>query len=541
LTRTLSSSCDETDRLLIIGSGVAGSAAALIAAEIHKIPTTLVYAGSQPTDCNSFWAQGGIIYKGKSNEDSPSLLAQDIHRAGAGLCDDAAVEKVSIEGSERVKQLLLDSSLGKFANVPFQRNKEGELSLCLEASHAAPRILYKADHTGRVITEHITEAAARHPLISALDNTIVTDLIVREDVCIGIETLHGEKHYASKGVVLGSGGLAGIYQHSTNPPGFNALGSSVAMASRAGVETKDLEYVQFHPTALNIPNEARFLLTEALRGEGAILRNKDGEAFAKNFHPDGELAPRDIVARGVFEESRRTGADVRLDITHRDAEWLYNRFPTIQDYVQTRGFDLARDSLPITPAAHYTCGGVSTDLNGCTSLANLYAAGEAARTGLHGGNRLASTSLLEGLVFGAAVADYVGSSADGIAKEAESLIRSHSNYSTSPIITNRKGDLPTVEAEELLQSLKQTMWDHVGVVRTPSGLATALHELESMREDAERLFRTLPCPKTAGFRDASEAGYAVATAALANRSAKGAHYIIDDNSEDDSGDVAAVV
>eukprot|EP00547_Thalassionema_nitzschioides_P005688 CAMPEP_0194217772 /NCGR_PEP_ID=MMETSP0156-20130528/22243_1 /TAXON_ID=33649 /ORGANISM="Thalassionema nitzschioides, Strain L26-B" /LENGTH=564 /DNA_ID=CAMNT_0038946905 /DNA_START=150 /DNA_END=1844 /DNA_ORIENTATION=- len=539
LTRTITSRCDETDRLLIIGSGVAGSAAALIAAETHKIPTTLVYAGSQPTDCNSFWAQGGIIYKGKSNEDSPSLLAEDIHRAGAGLCSDDAVQKVSIEGSERVQQLLLDSALGRFANVPFQRNEDGELSLCLEASHAAPRILYKADHTGRVITEHITAAAARHPLISALDNTIVTDLIVREGVCIGIETLHGENHYASKGVVLASGGLAGIYQHSTNPPGFNALGSSVAMACRAGVETKDLEYVQFHPTALNIPNEARFLLTEALRGEGAILRNCYGEAFAKNFHPDGELAPRDIVARGVFEEAQRTGADVRLDITHRDADWLYQRFPTISDYVQTRGFDLAKDSLPITPAAHYTCGGVSTDLNGCTSLPNLYAAGEAARTGLHGGNRLASTSLLEGLVFGAAVADYVGSTADGIAEEAKSLIRSQNNFSKVSS-SNRKGDLPTDEAEQLLQDLKRTMWDQVGVVRTPSGLSAALKKLQSMKEDADRLFRTLPCPKTAGLRDASEAGYAVATSALANRTAKGAHFIVDDAAEDDSDDVAVV-
>ena len=399
-----------------------------------------------------------------------------------------------------------------------------------EASHAAPRILYKADHTGAVITEHITAAVARHPLIEMQENTIATDLIVQNGVCVGVETLDGRHEYAAHGVVLANGGLAGIYQHSTNPPGFNALGSSVAMAARAGVETQDLEYVQFHPTALLIPNEARFLMSEALRGEGAVLRNCHGEAFAKNFHRDAELAPRDIVARGVFDEAQRTGASVKLDITHRDSDWVRQRFPSIQSHLEQRGLDLAEDMIPITPAAHYTCGGVKTDLNGCTSLPGLYAAGEAARTGLHGGNRLASTSLLEGFVFGATVADYVGAE-KGIAvvEEAKRIVK-ESGRTSQP--RRHASAVPMAEAETLLKELKTVMWDHVGVVRTPSGLAHAMGELEEMQDQANVLFDQHACRETAGLRDAAVAGHAVAGAALANPTAKGAHFVVADEDEE---------
>lgn len=409
-----------------------------------------------------------------------------------------------------------------------------------EASHAAPRILYKADHTGRVITEHITAAAARHPLITMQGNTIATDLIVQDGVCVGVETLDGTNELASRGVVLCSGGLAGIYQHSTNPPGFNALGSSVAMARRSDVVTDDLEYVQFHPTALYIPNEARFLLSEALRGEGAILRNHDGVAFAKTFHVDGELAPRDVVARGVFDEAQRTGHPVTLDITHRDSAWLHERFPSIQEHVAARNLDLATDCLPITPAAHYTCGGVKTDLNGATSMPGLYAAGEAARTGLHGGNRLASTSLLEGLVFGAAVADFVGGTGEGTAvvKEAQRIVANSSNIGSNNSKRVVATDTPK-EAETLLKELKTVMWDHVGVVRTPSGLAHAMDELETMQDRANELFEAYPNRDTAGLRDASVAGHAVAQAAFANPNARGAHFVVDDEEEEEEPMAAA--
>jgi L-aspartate oxidase len=551
VSTSASSPC--TDRLIVVGSGVAGSAAALIAAETYQIPVTMIYAGNLPTDCNSYWAQGGIIYRNynAASGDSAASLAADIHRAGAGLCNDDAVQKVSTEGPDRVRELLLDASdKGTFAHVPFDRVggvADGELSLCLEASHAAPRILHKADHTGRTITESITAAAARHPLITQQAHSIVTDLIVQDGTCIGVQTLDRttgivSSQYGTAGTVLASGGLAGIYQHSTNPAGFNALGSSVALAIRAGVPTQDLEYVQFHPTALCLANEARFLLSEALRGEGAVLRDSvTGRAFARDYHEDGELAPRDIVARAVFAETKKSGQPVVLDITHRDADWLHARFPSIQQHLSARGLDLATDLLPITPAAHYTCGGISTDLKGRTGLKGLYAAGEAARTGLHGGNRLASTSLLEGLVFGASVADFVASEEGrNVQNQAAQVLQSvgggvHHKNSATPLEPAQMKNAVN-RAVELLGDLKKTMWDDVGVVRTRSGLESGLVELDEFREEAIHLHATCPTLETAAVRDAAFAGHAVARAALANRASIGAHCIVPDGDVESESD-----
>lgn len=536
--------------MLVVGSGVAGSAVALVAAETYKIPVTMLFAGGVPGDCNSWWAQGGIIYRNYDPEsgDSADSLANDIHRAGAGLCADDAVRKVSEEGPDRVKELLLNAKEA-FANVPFDKAADGELSLCLEASHAAPRILHYADSTGAVITDHITKAAGRHPLIDMQPNTLVTDIIREGDLCVGVATMNrttGDRsvEYATRGTVLASGGLGGIYEHTTNPAGFNALGSSVALAQRAGVRVQDLEYVQFHPTSLCIPNEARFLLTEALRGEGAILRDSNGRAFAKDFHPDGELAPRDIVARGVFAENAKTEDDgihnAYLDITHRDGDWLHARFPTIQSHLSKKGFDLARDHLPVTPAAHYTCGGVSTDMHGKTSLGNLYAAGEAARTGLHGGNRLASTSLLEGLVFGASVADFIGGSEEGaVLKDAVSH-QLQTSTRTAPLpladLDETKRESVADRAVQLLGEVRSIMWNNVGLVRTPNGLAEAMDALSEIKAEAIELHELSPSMETSGVRDAAFAGEGVAEASAANRQSAGTHYILPDAVEDDDSD-----
>ena len=429
-----------------------------------------------------------------------------------------------------------------------------QLVKTVEASHAAPRILHYADHTGMIITKHITQAAANHPLITMQPDTLAVDIIQEDDMCVGIKTFNRatgetEVELASRGTVLASGGLAGIYEHSTNPAGFNALGSSVGLATRAGVRTKDLEYVQFHPTSLFIPNESRFLLTEALRGEGAILRNAAGRAFGKDFHPDGELAPRDIVARGVFEESQRGDGknhNVFLDISHRDADWLHARFPTIQNHLAQRGLDLAKNPMPVIPAAHYTCGGVSTDLHGRTTLKGLYAAGEAARTGLHGGNRLASTSLLEGLVFGASVADFVGCSEEGNALNAAVQAQINSN-ATMHMGHRYNNPSPTQianvghRAVQLLQQVRRVMWDHVGLVRTPSGLSTALEALSDIQDEAMELHQLCPTLETAGVRDAACAGRAVAYASAANPQSAGAHYVVQDTEDysDDEDEVVA--
>ena len=551
------------DRLLVVGSGVAGSAAALIAADTYQLPVTMVFAGNAAVDCNSYWAQGGIIYQGRPNEDSPELLASDIHRAGAGLCDAAAVDKVAQEGPSRVEQLLL-----RYAPVPFDRTSDGSLSLCLEASHTAPRILHTADHTGKSITQSLAAAVARHPLIDLRGHSVVVDLIrdhhsggdsgAAGAPVVGVTTLDRRTGqlsnlYASSGVLLASGGLAGIYQHSTNPAGFNALGSSVALARRAGADLRDLEFVQFHPTALHIPQQPRYLLSEALRGEGAILRTRDGRAFAREYHPDGELAPRDVVARAVYSETARTG-QVYLDLTHRDAAWVSRRFPSIQAHVQQYQLDLSRDWLPVTPAAHYTCGGIATDLHGRTSVPGLFAAGEAARTGLHGGNRLASTSLLEGLVFGASVADYCGThgrnahqptntDAEAAAPSSTSFSSSSTTAATVPTAApHRRGGGATpylvepnhIEAAahralRLLRQIRHTMWEHVGLVRTPSGLRHALERLEQWQAQSEHWYVTCPTLETAAVRDAAQAGLAVAQAAWDNPVSAGAHYIVDDD------------
>jgi L-aspartate oxidase len=515
-----------------------------------------------PTDCNSYWAQGGIIYRNydPAAADSAASLVADVQRAGAGLCEDGAVWKLALEGPDRVRQLLLDESEeGRYANVPFDRNEDGSLSCCLEASHAAPRIIHFADHTGKAITEHITAAALNHPLISVVTDTIVTDLITvqndeNQNLCLGTHTLHkntGQRQslVSTRGTILASGGLGGIYQHSTNPAGFNALGSSTSLAKRAGAHTSDLEYVQFHPTALQIPNESCFLLTEALRGEGAILRDRNGRAFANDFHPDGELAPRDIVARGVFNENQKVdeGNNVFLDITHRDSTWLKGRFPSIDAHLQQRGLDITKDHLPITPAAHYTCGGVTTDLEGCTNVLGLFSAGEAARTGLHGGNRLASTSLLEGLVYGGAAGDFVGRPEQGglvhnILKDAL-LSSSTSSTETREKITEwqagkslKKNSVESSHTKEaatgLLTKLKRIMWDHVGVVRTPIGLTHAALKIAEIKEEADDLVRKNPCVETVGIRDAAHSGEAVAQAALANRVSAGAHCVVLEGPDD---------
>jgi len=550
LLRNLSNTPKRNDQLIVVGSGVAGCSSALIAAERHQIPVTLLFAGSLPTDCNSYWAQGGVIYRNydaKANDSAESLVA-DVQRAGAGLCNDGAVWKLALEGPNRVRELLLDDSKdGRFANVPFDRKENGSLSCCLEASHAAPRIIHYADHTGKAITDHITAAAVNHPLVTVVPNTIVTELVTAETsdgqtICLGTNVLNkltGEQEtlHSTRGTVLASGGLGAIYEHSTNPPGFNALGSSTALATRAGAHTSDLEYIQFHPTSLYIPNESRFLLSEALRGEGAILRNAAGEAFSKNFHEDGELAPRDIVARGVFHESQKEaeGHNVFLDITHRDGDWLRKRFPSIDAHLTKKGWDITKDRLPIIPAAHYTCGGVTTDLDGKTNILGLFSAGEAARTGLHGGNRLASTSLLEGLVYGAAVADFVGSDEQGsdvheVLKEALSSGKENSNGNRPELSTVDLSADTTIRnmehASTLMTNLRRIMWDNVGVVRTPTSLGQAVVALAEIREEACDLVNKSPTLETVGIRDAAYSGEAVAKAALANKVSAGAHCII---------------
>src|SRR5256712_14208230 len=385
---------------VVVGSGIAGLSFALKAAKHGSVAVITKRKGA---DTNTAWAQGGIACV-TSGEDSFELHVHDTLEAGAGLCDEAVVRTVVTEGPERVRELM---ELG----LQFdEREVSGhrELDLGKEGGHSKRRVLHVRDETGKEIEQTLLRELARQPYAELLENRMAVDLITAsklrfatEDRCDGAYVLDektGEvETIRSDRVVLATGGCGKVYLYTTNPD--IATGDGVAMAWRAGVEIANMEFVQFHPTCLFHPEAKSFLISEAVRGEGGILRNNRGEDFMKRYDRRGSLAPRDIVARAIDAEIKRSGAKcVFLDITHRSPEFIRERFPHIYQTCLRFGIDISKQAIPVVPAAHYQCGGIKTDVNGATSLPGLYAIGEVACTGLHGANRLASNSLLEGLV-----------------------------------------------------------------------------------------------------------------------------------------------
>lgn len=502
---------------LVVGCGVAGNAAALRLAN-QGIKVTMLAAAKDPNNCATYYAQGGIIYK--SEDDTPQLLASDVHRAGAGVCDDVAVQKLAVEGPTRVEELLLD-----VAKVPFTRKDDGELALTLEASHNRARILYKADHTGRAISTSMVEAVNAHPDIELITGRSAFELVKNAaGECVGVLTVSTSgkvEHYRAPFTLLATGGVGDVYKNTSNPDG--ARGEGVAMASRAGAKLKNMQYMQFHPTTLFIPGERRFLLTEALRGEGAILRDKNGRAFAKDYHPDGELAPRDVVARTILAEmAKQNEPCMYLDISHEDGAWLQKRFPTIYSHCLERGIDMTKQSMPVVPAAHYHCGGIEVDLDGRTSIPRLYAAGEVSCTGLHGANRLASTSLLEGLVWGCSSADHF------LATAARRPFVSEANNETDPFANlNGTREPQPNELDEVLRATQRIMWEAVGPLRTRAGMAGAVEKLSLLETKADKLHRECRVSReTAGLRNAVRAAKEIALAALNSPKSVGTHYIV---------------
>ena len=397
-----------SDRIdvLVIGSGLGGCSAALAAAR-HGARVVMLTKAGRAEDSNTWEAQGGIIYR--ADDDSPDLLAADIVTAGAGLCRPEAVEILSREGPRLVEQVLLG-----VAKVPFDRRADGELDLTAEAAHSRPRIVHRADGTGRAIEESMLAAVRREPRITILTGRSAIDLltlshhsrnpldIYAPPTCVGAYVFDQASRRVdtllARETILATGGLGRIFLHTTNPAG--ACGDGVAMAYRAGARCLNMQFIQFHPTTLYHGGE-RFLLSEALRGEGARLVDGTGREFMTDYHPDGSLAPRDIVARGIHQMMHETGSPCAyLDISHKPAAWILERFPTIAGRCREAGFDLTAQPIPVVPAAHYSCGGVDVDGEGQSSLRRLRAVGEVSCTGLHGANRLASTSLLECLVWG---------------------------------------------------------------------------------------------------------------------------------------------
>ncbi|GAT72564.1 aspartate oxidase [Microbacterium sp. HM58-2] len=485
--------------VIVVGSGIAGLTAALHAHEGgHRV--TLVTKGALGDGCTGY-AQGGVagIY---GPGDSAAQHASDTLDAGAGLSDAAAVAVLVQEGADRIAELIA-------RGVAFDRGADGELLLGREAAHSHARIVHAGgDATGAVISRALV-SAVRATTIAVHERAFLVDLVVTDGAARGIRILAGgevsELH--ADAVILATGGAGQLYAHTTNPLG--TTGDGIAAALRAGAAVADLEFVQFHPTILAAG--PAFLISEAVRGEGATLIDDEGRRFTFDSHPDGELAPRDVVSRAIARQAAAQGSPVRLDATMLGAERLRRRFPTIDRVTGERGFDWAAEPIPVTPAEHYLMGGVVTDLNGRTSIPGVFAVGEVARTGVHGANRLASNSLLEGAVFGARAAAALGSPALPYEfVSPPSRFRDRNSY---------RSGAPAVRFGR--DALQRLMWDEVGLLRTSEGLARAAEAIRGWRAAASAP-ATLAEHEDANLLLLAEA---TASAALARTGSVGAHYL----------------
>jgi L-aspartate oxidase len=454
---------------LIIGGGIAGLRAAIGLAGAGRV---LILTKAAPTEGNTLYAQGGIA-AAIGDDDSPALHLTDTLQAGDGLCDEAAVRVLVEEGVGYVREL--------FAwGTRFDLDADGRPALGREAAHSVRRVLHAGDATGREIGRMLWQRVTTLASVSTINHALVTELIVGNDVVAGVRYFDpsGQLCEVRAGrTLLATGGAGQVFRETTNPP--VATGDGIALAYHAGARLADLEFVQFHPTALNRTDAPRFLISEALRGEGARLVDEHGEAFMARYDPRGDLAPRDIVARSIVREVERTGGAIFLTLAHLDAAYVHGRFPTIAEMCRRVGLDLARDPIPVGPAAHYIMGGVDTDEWARTSVAGLYAAGEVACTGVHGANRLASNSLLEGLVFGAraAMAMQQPSLAAALKPDRRPLAEDIDRRSSSDGLTGGVGpsDDALVRSTDAIRDL---MWRSAGLFRTRERLSAAVARLD---------------------------------------------------------------
>ena len=495
---------------VVIGSGVAGLRAAIGLAEAWR--DVLLLTKDTPSDSNTDRAQGGVAVV-LSEEDEIRLHYEDTLRAGAGLSEEAAARTLVEEGPGTIVELME-------WGAQFDRQGIG-LAFGREAAHSARRVLHAGgDATGREFVRALLAKASTFPNLRMAPGCIAQDLRVGQGACRGVHYLdetRGETLAVdAEGVLLATGGAARVYRENTNPP--QATGDGIAMAWLAGAQLMDMEFVQFHPTALAVPGEPRWLLTEALRGEGGILRTAAGRRFMPERHPDAELAPRDVVSRSIAQEMASSGDDhVLLDLAGLDAAFLRLRFPGIDALCSRYGLDFTREPLPVVPAAHYFMGGIRTDLWGRSSLPGLYAAGETACTGVHGANRLASNSLLEGLVFGSRVATAM-------------LVDLGKRGPASGPVADPEPFFPQDAAADVATAVGREAWERLGVIRDGEGLRLALAALLRL-EGA--------CSATAPSRDGIEArnrwivARAVAEVAAWRLESRGAHFRSDRPSMDD--------
>jgi L-aspartate oxidase len=511
---------------IVVGAGVAGLRAAIALAEGHG--RVLVLAKQELTESATQYAQGGIAVA-LSDEDEISLHLQDTINAGDGIVNPEAAHVLVEEGPERIQELIA-------WGTEFDRSGT-KLTFTREAAHSRSRVLHAhGDSTGREIGRALHAKASRLKNISFSEFEFTAGLYLDTDRVCGVELISpkGERHTVkSSAVLLATGGAGQIYANTTNPAVATADG--VAMAYRAGAKISDMEFVQFHPTALYVKNAPRFLLSEALRGEGAVLRNAELHRFMPKYHEMGELAPRDVVARAIAHElevCRLKEPVVYLDMTHLREDHIKTRFPRIYETCLKYNVDMTVDQVPIRPAAHYLMGGVRTDLEGRSTVPGLYAAGEVACTGVHGANRLASNSLLEGLVFGARAGKAMRQES-GLATQSPKNVegvevrQNHNSDAAGQASSNRAG--PVLDLEAGIREVQQLMWNKVGIVRSRQGLKEAMEYLQSMAACLPQTSSRRACEAC----NIHTAALLIARSAHARLESRGAHYRTDYPAHDD--------
>jgi len=500
--------------VVIIGSGIAGVYTALSSPRNAKI---LIITKEAIEMSNSVLAQGGIAVSLDQN-DSPDLHFKDTLIAGAGLCDDSAVKVLVNEAAENIATLCL-------YGVNFDRDEGNMLALTREGAHSMNRIIHTGDATGKEVCDTLVRAVSLLKNVTIREQTFAIDILTENGECKGVLTSNEDgtelKAYYAPVVVCASGGYGQLYSRTTNPE--VATGDGAALALRAGAELMDLEFVQFHPTVLCHPDNQNFLISEAVRGEGAVLRNNRGERFMDKYHPMKELAPRDVVSRAIFQEMQKTGSNhVFLDITHRDTVFLQHRFPTIYNKCLSYGIDMAKDFIPVAPCQHYSMGGIRTDEWGRTRILGFYAVGEAACNGIHGANRLASNSLLEGLVFGRRIGRQVQENLDEI--KIREGFRPRISY-------NREWIGKDIDYISMKKKLQEIMTLNVGIIRSEDSLNEAMRIISGLKSEIEgvRIVHTHHME----LKNMLTLASLVVKAAIMRQESRGAHFRTDYPATDD--------
>lgn len=521
--------------VLVIGSGIAGATAALTLAN-QGVDVVLLTAGEALTSGNTQLAQGGIVYQ--AEDDDPSILEKDILTAGWKHNYTKAVRYLCRKGPEVLKELFIDRY-----HVPFNHREPGDWFLTKEGGHSLARILYCDDHTGKNIIETLSAAVEKCPNIRVLTKRTAIDLLTTRhhgrhhdfkyslsNQCVGAyvynEDLGQVETILSRFTVLATGGVGQVYLHTTNTKG--SIGAGLTMAMRAGAELLNCEYVQFHPTVMfggSKRGERRFLVSEAVRGEGARLVNSRGEQFMPRYDQRADLAPRDIVTRAIMDEMLHSGDDcVYLDVANNVKCDILKRFPTISQRCREIGVDICKDPIPVVPAAHYFCGGVLVDTRGRTTLDRLYAAGECSCTGVHGANRLASTSLLEGMLWGHSAANDIAQRLTRSSQLSRKLMDNIPDWESPGNVHNED---PALIAQDWA-AIRNTMWNYVGITRTSARLHRAFTDLRKLSKNLQDFYKQTPLTKPLiDLFHGCQAAYTITLASLRNKKTNGCHYRAD--------------